>query len=209
MPEGAMKNKLILTALLIVAAGCAPLSKGRVAYDVGGKEMGVASWYGAEFHGRVAANGERFDMYAVSAAHRTLPLGSIVRIVNVRNGKHLFVAITDRGPYIPGRMLDLSFAAAQKLGMAEEGVAPVYLEVSDPYRMFRDEHHLSLLVSSQSAEQRASLAPHSPESPWSPADVPNRRSRRYRLLVEHDERERAVIGVPPFQTFHAGADEDV
>jgi rare lipoprotein A len=204
-----MKNNLILTALLIFAAGCAPLSKGVVACDVAGNERGVASWYGEEFHGRLAANGERFDMYTVSAAHRTLPLGSIVRILNVRNGKHLYVPITDRGPYVAGRMLDLSFAAAQKLGMAEEGLAPVYLQVADPYRMFRDEHHLPLLVPSQSAEQRASLAPHSREGPWSPANLSNRRSRRYRLLVEHDERERAIIGVSPFQSLHAGADEDV
>jgi rare lipoprotein A (peptidoglycan hydrolase) len=204
-----MKKNLILTALLMFAAGCAPLSKGVVAHDDGGKEMGIASWYGKEFHGRVAANGERFDMYAVSAAHRTLPLGSIVRILNVRTGKHLYVPITDRGPYIPGRMLDLSFAAAQKLGMAEEGLAPVYLEVSDPYRMFHDEHRLPLLIPVGLAERRASLAPHIPESPWSRINVTNRRSRRYRLSVEHDERETAITGVLPFHSSHAGADEDV
>src|SRR5678816_4817835 len=112
-----MRKGLMLATLLMFTTGCAPLLKGVTALDVGVKDMGVASWYGEDFHGRLAANGERFNMYALSAAHRTLPLGSIVRVLNVHTGKYLYLPITDRGPYVPGRMLDLSYAAAQKLGM--------------------------------------------------------------------------------------------
>ena len=203
-----MTNTLILTALLMFAAGCAPLSKGVAAQDVGGKEMGVASWYGQEFHGRMAANGERFDMFALSAAHRTLPLGSIVRVLNVRTGKHLYVPITDRGPYIQGRMLDLSYGAAQQLGLAENGLAPVYLEVSDPYRRFRDEHHLPSFIAFRPAEEQASLERHSSAGPWSPANLTTRRSRRSRLPVEGDDHETALIE-GSFQSSHAGEGDEV
>lgn len=203
-----MNAKLILTALLIVATGCAPLSKGVVAYDAGGKEMGVASWYGEEFHGRLAANGERFDMYAVSAAHRTLPLGSIVRVLNVRTGKHLYVPITDRGPYVPGRMLDLSFGAAQKLGMSENGLAPVFVEVVDAYRMLHDEHHLPWFTPSRPTQPGASLERHLAASPWSPANVTSRRPRRSRPSVEHDERETAIVGQSTFSPSTAEFEEE-
>jgi rare lipoprotein A len=97
--------------------------------DVGAQDRGVASWYGEPFHGRVAADGKVFNMYALTGAHRTLPLGTVVRVVNAVNGKSLLIRITDRGPYIEGRMLDLSYAAAERLGMAEQGLSPVLVEV--------------------------------------------------------------------------------
>lgn len=89
----------------------------------------MASWYGEQFHGRQAANGEIFDMDGLTAAHRTMPLGSIVRVVNLSNGKHLHVRITDRGPYVNGRILDLSRAAAVHLGMEQDGTARVQVEI--------------------------------------------------------------------------------
>ncbi|MGC4099214.1 MAG: septal ring lytic transglycosylase RlpA family protein [Nitrospira sp.] len=97
--------------------------------DVGIKDRGVASWYGEQFHGRQAANGELFDMEALTAAHRTIPLGSVVRVVNLTNGKHLYVRITDRGPYEKGRILDLSHGAAVQLGMQHEGLTHVQVEI--------------------------------------------------------------------------------
>ncbi|MBI5672200.1 MAG: septal ring lytic transglycosylase RlpA family protein, partial [Nitrospirae bacterium] len=97
--------------------------------DIGIKDRGVASWYGEQFHGRQAANGELFDMEALTAAHRTMPLGSVVRVVNLTNGKHLYVRITDRGPYEKGRILDLSHGAAVQLGVEHEGVAYVQVEI--------------------------------------------------------------------------------
>ncbi len=117
-----------LAACLLVTA-CSSLSKGEVSLDLGIKDRGVASWYGEAFHGKLTANGEVFDMHAYTAAHRKLPLGSVVRVMNLNNGKALQVRITDRGPYVLGRMLDLSEAAARELGMVEAGTAVVQIEV--------------------------------------------------------------------------------
>jgi rare lipoprotein A len=89
----------------------------------------VASWYGKSFHGKQAANGQLFDMEALTAAHRTLPLGSMVRVVNLANGKHLHVRITDRGPYVNSRILDLSRGAAARLGMMEGGLSVVRIQL--------------------------------------------------------------------------------
>jgi rare lipoprotein A len=90
---------------------------------------GIASWYGEAFDGRKTASGERYDMYAMTACHPTLPFGSLVRVVNLRNGLSVIVRITDRGDLPEGRIMDLSFAAAEKLEMTNSGLAPVRLDV--------------------------------------------------------------------------------
>lgn len=92
-------------------------------------ETGIASWYGAPYHNRRGSNGEIYDMYAMTAAHRTLPLGCIIRVTNVKTGSTALVRITDRGPFIPGRILDLSEAAAKKLDVYRAGIAEVRIEV--------------------------------------------------------------------------------
>jgi len=92
-------------------------------------EIGRASWYGPPYHNRRGSNGEVYNMNAMTAAHRTLPLGSIVRVTNVKTGHTAIVRITDRGPFIPGRVLDLSLAAARKLDVYQPGVAEVKVEV--------------------------------------------------------------------------------
>jgi rare lipoprotein A len=92
-------------------------------------EIGRASWYGAPFHNRRTSNGEVYDMNAMTAAHRTLPLGTIVRVTNVKTGNSAVVRITDRGPFIQGRILDLSFAAAKKVDVWGPGIATVKVEV--------------------------------------------------------------------------------
>ncbi len=92
-------------------------------------ETGTASWYGPPYHNRRGSNGEIYDMHAMTAAHRTLPLGSIVRVVNVESGASAVVRITDRGPFIEGRILDLSKAAAEKIGMLQKGTAKIRVEV--------------------------------------------------------------------------------
>lgn len=91
--------------------------------------VGNASWYGPHFHGRKTANGERFDSEAMTAAHPHLPFGSIVRVVNPRNGKFEIVRINDRGPYQEGREIDVSYAVARKVGLIHAGVARVRLEL--------------------------------------------------------------------------------
>ena len=90
---------------------------------------GTASFYGKRFHGRLTANGERFDMRAMTAAHRTLPFGSKVRVTNPRNGRQVVVRINDRGPFAKGRAIDLSRAAAEEIGMIHRGHARVELEL--------------------------------------------------------------------------------
>jgi len=88
-------------------------------------ERGIASWYGGKFHGRRTANGERFDLFKYTAASRTLPLGTYVLVVNLENGRFVVVRINDRGPYVDGRIIDLSMASAMKLGMLRKGLAQV------------------------------------------------------------------------------------
>lgn len=92
-------------------------------------QKGVASWYGRRFHGRRTASGERFNMYAMTCAHRTLPMKTRVRVTNLRNGKSVVVRVNDRGPYAHGRIVDLSYAAAKKLDIVRSGTARVRLDV--------------------------------------------------------------------------------
>ncbi len=92
------------------------------------KQKGIASWYGADFHGKKTANGEVYDMYAVTAAHKTLPLGTYVRVHNLENGKKIDVRINDRGPFVRGRIIDLSYTVAKELGVVEKGTARVKIE---------------------------------------------------------------------------------
>ncbi|TSA15895.1 MAG: septal ring lytic transglycosylase RlpA family protein [Betaproteobacteria bacterium] len=92
------------------------------------RKQGTASWYGRKFHGQRTWSGEIYDMYAMSAAHPTLPIPSYVRVTNLHNSRSVIVRINDRGPFSSGRMMDLSFAAAYKLGFADSGVAAVEVE---------------------------------------------------------------------------------
>jgi rare lipoprotein A len=92
-------------------------------------EEGNASWYGVPFHGRHASNGEIYDMYKLTAAHRTLPFETMVRVTNLNNGKFTVVRITDRGPFVDNRIIDLSLAAAQEVDSVGPGVVPVRVEV--------------------------------------------------------------------------------
>jgi rare lipoprotein A len=91
--------------------------------------QGTASYYGKKFHGRKTASGERFNMNALTAAHKTLPLGTRVRVTNLRNGESVDVKINDRGPYVKGRIIDLSKGAAREIGMLNAGTAKVKVEV--------------------------------------------------------------------------------
>lgn len=95
-------------------------------------ERGIASWYGSKFHGRRTSSGEPYDMYAMTAAHKTLPLPSYVRVSNLRNGRTAVVKVNDRGPFHENRIIDLSYAAATKLGVLGQGTAPVAIEVLEP-----------------------------------------------------------------------------
>ena len=118
-----------LLACGVAVSACTVLPKGQADLDVSMKERGIASWYGEDFHGWMTANGEIYDMEAFTAAHRTLPLGTWVLVTNVENGRQVRVRINDRGPYLYGRVLDLSLAGARVLDMVDSGVAAVQVEV--------------------------------------------------------------------------------
>ncbi len=115
---------VLISALVLGAAGCCTSGQ---ATRREGALVGTASFYGKEFHGRKTASGEIFDMYKLTAAHKTLPFGSRVRVTNLENGRSVVVRINDRGPFKKGRIIDLSFEAARRIGMA--GTANVRLAV--------------------------------------------------------------------------------
>jgi rare lipoprotein A len=95
---------------------------------VGFTQEGIASWYGKDFHGKKTSNGETYDMHAMTAAHKTLPLGVFVKVRNKENGQEAIVRVNDRGPFVKNRIIDLSFSAAKKLGVDLKGTAPVRIE---------------------------------------------------------------------------------
>ncbi|APZ44117.1 septal ring lytic transglycosylase RlpA family protein [Acidihalobacter ferrooxydans] len=125
----------------VVRSGVPPYNQTYVvhgrSYDVlptavGYHRRGIASWYGPKFHGRKTSNGERYNMYAMTAASRDLPLPSWVRVTNLQNGRQVVVKVNDRGPFVQDRIIDLSYAAAKKLGMIGPGTALVEVQVVNP-----------------------------------------------------------------------------
>jgi len=95
-------------------------------------QQGLASWYGTKFHGKLTSSGEPYDMYKMTAAHKTLPIPCYVRVTNLQTGKKIVVKVNDRGPFVDGRIIDLSYAAAKKLGITQTGTARVQLDLVTP-----------------------------------------------------------------------------
>ena len=127
---GARRTALGLLLAAAVGWGCASRRPPATVLDLERyTEKGRASWYGEPYHGRATASGERYDMHAMTAAHRTLPFGTVVRVTNLENGRSVRLRITDRGPFKKGRIIDLSYAAAKKLNMIGPGVVKVRVEV--------------------------------------------------------------------------------
>ena len=131
---------MLLMALIMSEAACSPAPRYRAKRSgkrqmtksvttSGAYQIGQASYYGKKFHGRKTANGERFDMYAMTAAHRKLPFGTEVRVTNLVNGRSVVVRINDRGPFVRGRIIDLSYGAAKEIGLIQSGVAKVKLDI--------------------------------------------------------------------------------
>jgi len=123
-----------VAASFALMTGCAKKTAARVPSPVqpariGETETGLASWYGVPYHGRRSANGETYDMEKFTAAHRTLPFDTWVEVTNLVNNKHVDVRITDRGPFVNGRIIDLSLAAARELDMVAAGVVRVRIKV--------------------------------------------------------------------------------
>jgi rare lipoprotein A len=131
---GAAIFATILAASLSLATGCARKTSAHVPPPVkpariGETETGIASWYGIPFNGRRSASGEVYDMEKLTAAHRTLAFDTWVEVTNLENKKHVDVRITDRGPFINGRIIDLSLAAAREIDMVQAGIVRVRIKV--------------------------------------------------------------------------------
>ena len=125
----------LLGMALVVATGCSPVRRPPLpaatspALTSGEVQDGVASWYGPGFHGKRTSSRERYDQYDLTAAHRTLPLGTWVLVTNRLNGRSVRVYVNDRGPYVDGRLIDLSYGAATAIGMVGTGTVPVRIVV--------------------------------------------------------------------------------
>jgi rare lipoprotein A len=135
-PKQLVGAVLLFAVLALLGSGCAsaPRSQSRIAAKVGpapGAAVGVASYYGKQYHGRKTASGERFNMHALTAAHRTLPFGTTLKVTNLNNERSVLVRVNDRGPFKRDRILDVSFEAARRLQMVSVGIARVRIEPLD------------------------------------------------------------------------------
>ena len=119
---------LFIFIVALIVSSCA-LSAHRPPYAAGYVERGIASWYGEDFHGRPTSSGEIYNMYDLTAAHKLMPLGTVAKITNLENDQSVVVKINDRGPFIEGRIIDLSYSAAREIGMAEKGLSRVEIKV--------------------------------------------------------------------------------
>src|SRR3954451_5073416 len=130
---GTRSRRTIFTFVIAVSlSGCAKKVKVAKAPKFGSTQTGIASWYGYPYHGRRAANGEVYDMEAFTAAHRTLPFETWVRVKNLDNSRTVEVRIQDRGPFVNGRIIDLSRAAAREIDLLGPGIAKVKLTIIKP-----------------------------------------------------------------------------
>lgn len=126
-----MPRRVLLVLLALWLGGCAA---SRPAAEEGFTpyQTGVASYYAHDFHGRTTANGERYNMYALTAAHPSLPFDTVVRVTNLKNGRQVMLRVNDRGPFIAGRIIDVSYGAAHRLGMLTDGIVRVQVDLVDP-----------------------------------------------------------------------------
>ncbi len=150
-----VKKQRLLAILcsVIFLTSCA----GKSYFRSGNVQKGLASWYGSDFHGKLTSNREIYNMHALTAAHKTLPFGVYVRVTNLNNGKSIVVRINDRGPFIKGRIIDLSYAAAKKLGLDISGVAPVKIKVLKKYSPRKSSQEFSIQVGSFSSKKNAKI----------------------------------------------------
>ncbi|MGB9668690.1 MAG: septal ring lytic transglycosylase RlpA family protein [Thermosulfidibacteraceae bacterium] len=122
--------EFFVVIVLFIEVGCSLFGiRETERFRAGYREKGLASWYGIEEHGKPTASGEPFNMFDYTAAHRRLPFGSLVEVTNLKNDKKVVVRINDRGPFIAGRIIDLSYLAAKRIDMLEDGIVPVEIRV--------------------------------------------------------------------------------
>lgn len=138
-------NLMIILLIAIIFTGCSSTSTKQTdnktsQYSKNHALAGKASWYGRDYHGRLTASGEKYNMRKLTAAHKTLPFGTIVRVTNTTNNKSVDVKINDRGPFVPGRVIDLSPKAFNEIASTNQGVVPVRIAILDDSNTFRYKH---------------------------------------------------------------------
>ncbi len=124
-----LSSRFLSLALLALILGACAGPRYKIDYQVGYREKGLASWYGKDFHGRPTSSGEIYNMFELTAAHKTLPLGTLLRVTELESGRAVRVKVNDRGPFVGDRILDLSFGAAQALGVVGAGIAKIEIEI--------------------------------------------------------------------------------
>jgi rare lipoprotein A len=164
-PAKSFVGAALLGLVVVLVAGCASSGKATSGKAVppppaagASVEEGLASWYGEPYHGRATASGTRYDMWGMTAAHRTLPFGTQVHVRNLDNGREANVTINDRGPFVAGRILDLSRGAAEALGAIGPGVIPVHLEIRSLGDGMPDEPCWEIQVGAFAREENAARA---------------------------------------------------
>ncbi len=130
---------LALTFSMFILLSCAPKKYQSLEYVPEGVQRGIASWYGSEFHGKPTASGEIYNMYDYTCAHREYPFGTKLRVINLKNSKEVICTVNDRGPFIPGRDIDLSYESAKQIGLIGPGTTEVLIEpIGRDYRYVRE-----------------------------------------------------------------------
>ena len=152
----------------------------------GHEEKGTASWYGKRFHGRRTSSGERYDMHAMTAAHKNLPISSLIQVTNLDNGLSTLVRVNDRGPFHGNRVLDLSYAAATQLNMVDKGSAKVTIQVVEPGKAKLDKGLQDMFVA---ASDKARTGVEAPQDP--PSSTPRPTDSRVAAAPETD-----ILGSP-------------
>jgi rare lipoprotein A len=164
---------------------------------------GVASWYGKDFHSKKTSNGEYYNMYDMTAAHKTLPMNTMLRVTNLRNDKSEIVRINDRGPFVKSRIIDLSYAVANKLDVVAKGTAPVRLEVIGFNGKIGDMNHKESVVMGDYLVQIGAFRNKSGAQNYT-----NRNSNvdgRYRAILKEHEKD----GLPLYRVWLSGFDSEV
>lgn len=147
-------------------------------------EKGVASWYGPQFHGRSTANGERYDMYGITAAHPTLPLPTLARVTNLVNGKQVLVRVNDRGPFHKNRLIDLSYGAARELEVTGMGTAPVRVDVLEEDNPLGSETYASVAPAEGGEEAEGAVVARRGQAHPAPHPVAPPPGRAPKLFVQ-------------------------
>ena len=190
---------LATLAIALFASGCAKKKKPAIAKAarIGATEQGIASWYGYPYHGRAAANGEIYDMEKLTAAHRTLPFGTWVEVANLENEKRVTVRITDRGPFVHGRIIDLSKAAARDIDMLGPGIAKVRLTVVSAPREVAAANLYAVQVGAFQDKRHAERLRRDLEKEYGPARLVLRSAKTpvWRVLVGEEPTMDAASGL--------------